>query len=38
MVVWIDQGRTNYGIKLKICGTMFLHPKKILITTISIRL
>ena len=38
MVRWIDQGRINCGIKFKIYGTIFSHPKERWITIIGIEL
>jgi len=34
----ITQDRINYGIKFKICNTMFLYPKERWIITIGTRL
>ena len=38
MVGTITQGKTYSGIKLKICGTMFLYSKERWILMVSLRL
>jgi len=35
---WLDESGTHCRVKVKICGTLFLYPKKGRFTTISSRL